>query len=192
MTPDFENFGHTNPIEDDAALEELMGACYDRSRTAAAPIAVEVGCWMGGTTRLLADQGFHVFTVDHWKGSEDSEDPLNLKIQAAAIGQVKLFQTFCANMGGYLFRSVFPLIGNSTTIASVWPAELKIHFLFIDGDHSYEGCLSDIQNWTPHVAKGGIIAIHDFGVFAGVNRAVIETGPFERAGRTVAWRKCND
>ncbi len=185
MTHDFENYGHTHPIEDDTALEVLMGVCYDRFNFDT-HIAVEIGCWMGGTTRLMADQGFRVFTVDHWKGSQDSEGP---EINATAIGQVKLFQTFCKNMGDRLFRSVFPLIGNSTTIASVWPADLEIHFLFIDGDHSYEGCLADIQLWTPHVAKGGIVAIHDFGVFAGVNRAVIETGPFERAGRTLAWRQ---
>ena len=36
------------------------------------------------------------------------------------------------------------------------------NMVFIDGDHSYEGCKGDIEAWLPHIASGGIIAIHDF------------------------------
>lgn len=34
--------------------------------------------------------------------------------------------------------------------------------VFVDGDHSYEGCKGDIEAWMPHLAPGGIIAVHDF------------------------------
>jgi hypothetical protein len=34
--------------------------------------------------------------------------------------------------------------------------------VFVDGDHSYEGCRGDIEAWTPHVRVGGVIAIHDY------------------------------
>lgn len=33
--------------------------------------------------------------------------------------------------------------------------------LFIDGDHSYEGCLEDFNMYSPLVKKGGIIVFHD-------------------------------
>lgn len=33
--------------------------------------------------------------------------------------------------------------------------------VFIDGDHSYEGCKGDIEVWFPLLKEGGIIAIHD-------------------------------
>jgi predicted O-methyltransferase YrrM len=36
-----------------------------------------------------------------------------------------------------------------------------IDFLFIDGDHSYEGVKQDFQMYAPLVRKGGIIAFHD-------------------------------
>lgn len=36
-----------------------------------------------------------------------------------------------------------------------------IDFLFIDGDHSYDGVKQDFQNYSPLVKKGGIIAFHD-------------------------------
>jgi predicted O-methyltransferase YrrM len=36
------------------------------------------------------------------------------------------------------------------------------NMVFIDGDHSYEGCKGDIEAWLPHIAPGGIIAVHDY------------------------------
>jgi cephalosporin hydroxylase len=36
-----------------------------------------------------------------------------------------------------------------------------VDFLFIDGDHSYEGVRSDYRMYSPLVASGGLIALHD-------------------------------
>jgi predicted O-methyltransferase YrrM len=48
-----------------------------------------------------------------------------------------------------------------------------LDFIFIDGDHSYEGCLEDLKSWWPKVKKGGVFAGHDL-YFEGVNRALRE------------------
>ncbi|MFN6069283.1 MAG: class I SAM-dependent methyltransferase, partial [Pseudanabaena sp.] len=37
----------------------------------------------------------------------------------------------------------------------------KIDFLFIDGDHTYEGVRQDYEMYSPLVQKGGYIAFHD-------------------------------
>jgi predicted O-methyltransferase YrrM len=37
----------------------------------------------------------------------------------------------------------------------------EIDFLFIDGDHSYEGVKRDWEMYSTLVRKGGIIAFHD-------------------------------
>jgi predicted O-methyltransferase YrrM len=34
-------------------------------------------------------------------------------------------------------------------------------FVFIDGDHSYEGLQADWNGWKPLVSPGGVIALHD-------------------------------
>jgi predicted O-methyltransferase YrrM len=36
-----------------------------------------------------------------------------------------------------------------------------LDYLFIDGDHSYEGVKKDYEMYSPLVRKGGIIAFHD-------------------------------
>jgi len=37
----------------------------------------------------------------------------------------------------------------------------QLDFIFIDGDHSYEGVKKDFEMYSPLVRKGGIIAFHD-------------------------------
>lgn len=37
----------------------------------------------------------------------------------------------------------------------------QIDFVFIDGDHSYEGLRDDWEGWSPLIAPGGIVALHD-------------------------------
>jgi len=37
----------------------------------------------------------------------------------------------------------------------------KIGFLYIDGDHSYEGVKQDFKTYGQFVARGGIVALHD-------------------------------
>jgi cephalosporin hydroxylase len=39
--------------------------------------------------------------------------------------------------------------------------ERKVDFLFIDGDHTYEGVKKDFEMYSNLVGKGGIIALHD-------------------------------
>jgi predicted O-methyltransferase YrrM len=40
-------------------------------------------------------------------------------------------------------------------------AEGPVDFVFIDGDHSYEGIRNDWSVWSPLVASGGVVALHD-------------------------------
>jgi hypothetical protein len=38
---------------------------------------------------------------------------------------------------------------------------LPVDFVFIDGDHSYEGLQGDWDSWNSHIALNGIVALHD-------------------------------
>ena len=37
----------------------------------------------------------------------------------------------------------------------------RLDFVFVDGDHSYDGLRVDYEGFSPLIAKGGIIALHD-------------------------------
>lgn len=61
----------------------------------------------------------------------------------------------------------------------------SLGLVYIDGDHSYNGCKSDIETWLPKLVPGGIMAFHDYGnnIAYGVQRAVIEK--FSEAGTNI-------
>ena len=63
-----------------------------------------------------------------------------------------------------------PIQGNSHTVANQVP---NVDLVFIDADHSYNGCRGDIDAYTSKVNKGGILAGHDID-YPGVNKAVEE------------------
>lgn len=65
--------------------------------------------------------------------------------------------------------------GDSVKIAKEWNKDIKINLLFIDGDHSYEGCKRDIEAWVPHMVEHGTILFHDCDETSpGVVQAVFE------------------
>lgn len=86
-----------------------------------------------------------------------------LKASNAAIFGVELAPKaeYALNIkeGGFSVDRAPILVGDSKQVGKSWHG--AIDFLFIDGDHSYEGCLGDIQSWAVHVKPGGFMAFHD-------------------------------
>ncbi len=66
--------------------------------------------------------------------------------------------------------------------------EQQLRFLFIDGDHRYEGALQDMTLWLPFLAQGGVVALHDYdnnmwrhdchGVPRAVQKCIFESNNF--------------
>lgn len=55
------------------------------------------------------------------------------------------------------------IVGNSTEVYNQIPDNSQ-HLLFIDGDHSYIGVISDFYAYKDKVKVGGFLAFHDTGV----------------------------
>jgi len=83
------------------------------------------------------------------------------------------------------------LCGDSVLMADKVNNE-SLDFIFIDADHSYEGCLNDLKAWCPKVKPKGIICGHDYETPRypqwGVKRAIRDFGitrPF--LGMNYTW-----
>lgn len=71
------------------------------------------------------------------------------------------FRVFFKNVASYR-RYVHYRKGLSLEIARNYKGE-GFDFLFIDGDHSYEGVTADIQAWMPLCNRDATIVFHDYG-----------------------------
>ena len=71
-----------------------------------------------------------------------------------------------------IYGGVELVYDTSTNFAKTIEDE-SLDFVFVDGDHSYEATLADIQNYWPKVKKGGLFSGHDINLDA-VDRAVKE------------------
>ncbi len=164
--------------EGDALYEAAMAAA------AACPGApmLEVGSycgrstvWLGGAARA---NNSVVFAVDHHRGSEENQagwehhDPTVIDPRIGRMDTLPIFRAAIYDAGVEDF--VVAVVGQSPTVAKYWSTPLAM--LFIDGGHGVEPARADYEGWTPHVAMGGTLAIHD--VFA--NPADGGRAPYEQ------------
>jgi MMP 1-O-methyltransferase len=128
---------------------------------------VEVGSYCGRSTVWLGDAaratGATLFAVDHHRGSEENQsgwehhDPDVVDERVGKMDTLPFFRR--AIHDAELEEWVVAVIGRSPTVARSWSTPLA--FLFIDGGHGVEPARADYEGWTPHVAVGGSLAIHD-------------------------------
>jgi predicted O-methyltransferase YrrM len=116
--------------------------------------------YLGAAARAL---GSVLFSVDHHHGSEENQpgceyhDPALVDPHTGRIDTLPHFRRTLERAG--LEDWVVAVVGESTTVAAHWPAELG--FIFIDGSHTEAGVQADFAGWTPHLVMRGILAIHD-------------------------------
>lgn len=124
---------------------------------------VEIGSYKGKSTMFLAagskaGRFAKVYAIDPHDGG-----PFHLKETDALTETdvyVNTYEEFCNNLeASGLAEHVEAIVKRAEDVVGNWIGD--IGFLFIDGDHYYENVLQDLLLWTPHVVKGGIVAIHD-------------------------------
>ncbi len=128
---------------------------------------LEVGSYCGKSSVYLGDaaqaQGRLLFAVDHHRGSEENQpgwewhEPDLVDAEVGLIDTLPYFRRTVQQAG--LEPWVVAVVGDSVAIARNWSTPLA--FLFIDGGHGVEPAHADYENWVPHVAVGGCLAIHD-------------------------------
>ena len=89
-------------------------------------------------------------------------------------GKTTSYEDFVANLGtAGVLESVEVKRAYSYELAREWKDAIR--FLWIDGDHTYEGAKADVDMFKPHLADGAIVAMHDvLGTFEGALRVFVE------------------
>lgn len=128
---------------------------------------VEIGSYCGRSTVWLGAAaracGTLLFAVDHHRGSEENQagwehhDPSLVDPSTELMDTLPSFRATIHEAG--LEDVVVAVVGPAPSIARYWSTPLS--FLFIDGGHGREPARLDYEGWSPHVAVGGTLAVHD-------------------------------
>jgi hypothetical protein len=128
---------------------------------------LEVGTYCGKSAVYLGlaaqEAGTVLFTVDHHRGSEENQpgwehhDPEVVDPATGRIDTLPHFRRTIDEAG--LEGVVIAMVGSSLAVAAHWRTSLGL--LFLDGAHTHQPAHADYDAWSPHVALGGLLAIHD-------------------------------
>lgn len=128
---------------------------------------VEVGSYCGRSTVWLGAAAEAVetelFTIDHHRGSEETQpgwqwhDPTVVDPATGQMETLPFLRTTLWRAG--LEDTVIPIVGRSPVVARHWSTPLGL--VFIDGGHGTEHARADYEGWTPQIAVGGSLVIHD-------------------------------
>jgi predicted O-methyltransferase YrrM len=176
---------HGEVAMDDVEIHGLVRAL--RAITPPAQSVVEIGSYCGGSTVVIARTaarrvpGARVFAIEPF-----SADGARYQRNYEAL--------FDANVADWGVGSTIQKVRKLSDEAALeWKD--PIDFLYVDGDHSYEGVVRDIRNFVPFVRDGGVFAFHDYKPGKdGVRRAVDELvapyhGKLFQAGSLAVFRK---
>lgn len=137
--------------------------------TSAVPGAplVEIGSWCGKSGIFLGaaarEGGTVLLAIDHHRGSEENQpgwrwhDP---SLVDPAVGLLDTLPTFRRTIWeAGLEEHVVAVVASSPVVATFVAVPLAL--VFVDGGHGTEPAHADYEAWSPKVAQGGLLAIHD-------------------------------
>ena len=154
---------------------------------------IEVGTWKGASALHMAQltgpttdavmpildtvMGIPIYCVDTWMGGIDHmlhEDEPNQNSDFMRFhGYPQVYFQFLHNvMQSPHAHRIYP-IPNTSACAARLLLEHKIiaDLIYIDGDHTYEGCFSDLCHYWHLLRPGGVIFGDDFGDFISIQHA---------------------
>lgn len=150
-------------------MPDSEGLVLHRAAVAAAvrgPM-LEIGSYCGKSAIFIGSAARPrdgvLFSVDHHRGSEENQ-PGELYCDASLIdnrtGRIDSLPHLRRTLESVGLEDwVIPVLGSSLSVARHWRTPLSL--LFIDGGHTEDAAHADYDGFGPHVADGGLLAIHD-------------------------------
>jgi len=153
------------------------------------PVIVEIGSWMGRSTRALADnlpEGGRLYAVDSWAMSDDPAFSASREYDGDGA-----YLQFCKNLWDHIDAGrVIPLRMNSLAASKLMrQLRISVNMIFVDGAHDVDSVTADIMNWRPCLTADGLLCGHDYtSDWPGVIQAVDSLVIAEQVPNTGIWR----
>lgn len=159
-------------------------------------VGAEIGVWYGNTSAQFVNRGVkELHLVDPWSIEPYKES--NADEHGGFERYLERYSKICGGNTVEHFQRYYDKVAREVEQKFFMTPQVKIHrmtstewfnsfagkldWIYIDGDHSYEGCLRDLRNSLNVVKAGGTIFCDDYrhsnqvtGIKPGVIKAVKE------------------
>lgn len=147
-------------------------------------VCAEIGTWRGDFAAVILEhrQPQRLYLVDPWEHRAEGEYE-----QASYGGRMEggqqaleaMHQSVLDRFGTEIASGQVQVLRRRSTDAAATFADESLDWVYIDGDHSYEGVKADLEAYYRTVKSGGLLAGDDYGHVGswfedGVTRAVDE------------------
>ena len=144
----------------------------------------ELGTWRGDFAAvILANRRpQRLFLVDPWEHRTDAayeQASYGGKMEGGQQALEEMYESVMARFAGEISAGRVTVLRSRSTDAAATFAPESLDWVYIDGDHSYEGVSADLEAYFGAVKPGGLLAGDDYGHEGswfedGVKRAVDE------------------
>lgn len=125
-------------------------------------LCAEVGVWRGDFTRMILNQVVpdKLVLIDPWMNFEERADAFD--------GQTKddefesIYKSVCSKYSNEIASGQVEVRRSLSVPAFETMEKDSFSFVYLDGDHSYEGVKADLDAVFPLMKQGGVIMLDDY------------------------------
>lgn len=147
---------------------------YGAERLQEGDVAVELGCFLGGTLCRFVSQvkDVEVFAIDNWAFENISDESFNW---ANLDRQANYYEAFMKNLSDLELTDINVIVSDTAKAADQFE-DGTVNYLFMDAAHGYGGVREEIKAWLPKMNGRCLMAIHDFSTACIANAVQDEFG----------------
>ena len=117
----------------------------------------EIGVQAGIYSHTLRNtwKGEELYLIDRWEYNPHYKDIANIPDDQQKKLYLSVIEKFIDDDSVQIIKK------DSVNASKQFPDEY-FDWIYLDADHSYEGCSRDLKAWFPKLKKGGVFAGHDY------------------------------
>ena len=158
---------------------------------------IEIGVFCGGHAKKILETGCNLIGIDPYQNYEPGMPLMEDKEDWDC-----LYETVLDILRGVNYHYIRETsdVAFKQSLTPLYGAPHIFDFIFIDGLHTYDQLKKDLENYSPLIRKGGVIACHDYnhGSFPDLTTAIDEfvakhkanlvIGPLHMVYMTKTWQ----
>lgn len=143
--------GHPSPIAARKGDRETLIELWSK---AGYKEGVEIGVSRGEFSEKILRVGLKLHCVDPWDTYPDS--------RLTEERQKDNYEITLRRLDKHIKSGNCEIHKEYSDKASEKFPDKSLDFVFIDGMHTFDGCVTDLIKWCPKVRSGGMVALHDY------------------------------